>query len=169
MKTTIRKTALIASALAIGTAAAMAVAQGGPGYGPGYGGGPGYGRGMMGGGGPGYGPGGGYGPGSGMPESLNLTDEQRDKIQAIQEGNRQKNWTAMGQVRSEMFTLSRMYYADKVDANAIAEQQKKLDEARRLILKSRIESHNQVESVLTPEQRKLFRQYRPQWLQDGEL
>jgi Spy/CpxP family protein refolding chaperone len=179
MKTTIRKTALVASALVIGTAAALALAHGGPGYGPGYGGGTGYGPGMMGagpghgpgmmsGGGPGYGPGRGHAQGASLPESLNLTDEQREKILAIQEGNRQKNWTAMGQLRSEMFSMRRMYDADKVDANAIAEQHKKVDELRRLMLKSRLESHNQVEAVLTPEQRKQFRQVRPQWLQEGE-
>lgn len=153
---------------------------GGPGYGPGYGPGmmgggpgygPGYGPGMRGGGpgyGPGYGAGRGYGPGAGYLESLNLSDEQRDKIQAIQEENRQKNWTAMGQMRSEMFALRRMYFADKVDANAVAEQQKKVDELRRQMLKSRLESRNQVEAVLTPEQRKQFRQYRPWWMQDSE-
>lgn len=147
MNVTIRKAALIASALVIGTAGA-ALAQGGPGYGPGYGGGPGYGPGMMGGGGPGYGPGygagrgygpepgRGFGPGAGQLASLNLTDEQREKILAIQEDNRKKNWTAMGQIRAEM-------------------------------QKSRLESHNQIEAVLTPEQRKQFRQYRPQWLQEG--
>jgi Spy/CpxP family protein refolding chaperone len=183
MKVTIRKAALIASALAIGTTAAVVLAQGGPGYGPGYGGGPGYGPGMMGGGpgygsgygpgmmgggGPGYGPGrGGYGPGASPLEALNLTDEQREKILAIQEENRQKNWGAMGQMRSEMFALRRMYGADTVDPNAVAEQQKKVDELRRQMLRSRIESHNRVEAVLTPEQRKQFRQYWPWWLQDG--
>jgi len=164
MNLTIRKAALVATALVIGAAGAAAIAQAGPGYGPGYGGGPGYGPGMMGGAGPGR----GYGPGAGLPESLNLTDEQREKIQAIQEENRQKNWAAMGQLRSEMFALRRMYYADKVDPNAAAEQQKKVDELRRQMLKSRLESHNQVEAMLTPEQRKQFRQFRPQWLQEGE-
>jgi len=152
---------------------------GGPGYGPGMmGGGPGYGPGMMG-GGPGYGPGRGYGPGGGcgpgggfgpaaaMLESLNLTDEQFDKIQAMQEENRQKNWAAMGQLRAEMFKLRRMYYADKVDANAATEQQKKVDELRRQLLKSRIERRNQVEALLTPEQRAQFREYRPWWMQEG--
>ena len=189
MKATLRKTALIAAALALGGGAAAALAQG---YGPGYGGGPGYGPGMMG-GGPGYGPGmmggygpgmgggpgrgygpgggfgpgrGGYGPGGGMLESLNLTDEQREKILAIQEQNRQKNWAVMGQMRGEMFKLRSLYHTDKLDANALAEQQKKVDELRRQMFKSRIEAHSQVEGVLTPEQQKLFRQYRPLWLQD---
>ncbi len=178
----LRKFAMVATVLAAATMGVTAIAQG-PGYGPGMmGGGPGYGPGMMGGAGPGYGPGmrgggpgfGAYGPGRGygqgasLVDSLDLTDEQREKIRAIQEGNRQKNWTSMGQLRSEMFALRRLYYAEKVDANAVTEQQRKVDDLRRLMLKSRLESHNQVEAVLTPEQRKQFRQFRPQWLQDGE-
>jgi len=171
MKEKLRKLALVATVLAAATIGATAIAQG-PGYGPGMMGGggpgygPGYGPGMMGGGGPGYGP--GYGPGAGMLDSLNLSDEQRDKIQVLQEENRQKNWAAMGELRTEMFALRRMYYADKVDPNAVAEQQKKADELRRQMLKSRIESRNRVDALLTPEQRKQFRQYRPWWMQEGE-
>jgi len=189
MKAKLRKFALVATVLAAATIGATAIAQG-PGYGPGMmgGGGPGYGPGMMGGGGPGYGPGygsgmmggggpgfgpgfgpgRGYGPGANMLESLNLSDEQRDKIQVMQEENRQKNWATMGQLRTEMFALRRMYYADKVDPNAVAEQQKKVDELRRQMLKSRLESRNRVEALLTPEQRKQFRQYRPWWMQESE-
>jgi len=189
MKAKLRKFALVATVLAAATIGATAIAQG-PGYGPGMmgGGGPGYGPGMMGGGGPGYGPGygsgmmggggpgfgpgfgpgRGYGPGANMLESLNLSDEQRDRIQVMQEENRQKNWTAMGQLRTDMFALRRMYYADKVDANAVAEQQKKVDELQRQMLKSRLESRNRVEALLTPEQRKQFRQYRPWWMQESE-
>ena len=116
----------------------------------------------------GYGPGGGYGPGAGALDALKLSDEQRDKIQTIQEEHRQKNWAAMGQLRSEMFKLRRMFNTDKVDANAVAEQQKKVDELRRQMLKSRIESYNQIEGVLTPEQRKQFRQIHPWWLPEAE-
>ena len=175
----LRKLALAATLVAAGTLGAAALAQS-PGYGPGMVGGygAGYGPGMMGGNGPGYGYGpgmmgggrgfgpgrGGYGPG-GMLESLNLSDEQREKILAIQEQNRQKNWDTMGQMRSEMFKLRSMYNSDKLDANALADQQKKVDELRRQMFKSRIEAHSQVEGVLTPEQQKIFRQYRPWWLQ----
>ena len=139
---------------------------GGPGYGPGrgYGLGGGYGPGMMG----GYGPGRGYGPGAGLPEQLALTDEQREKIQGLQEENRQKNWTTMGQLRAETFKLRRMYATEKLDANALADQQKKVDELRRQMLKSRVENYNQVDAMLTPEQRKQFHQYRPWWMEDGE-
>jgi Spy/CpxP family protein refolding chaperone len=185
--------------LALGLAAAAAVyAQGGPGYGlgagygpgSGYGPGPGYGPGMMGGygGGPGmmggggmmggYGPGpgmmGGYGPGWGGPSggataALNLTDEQRDKVLAIQEENRRKNWDTMGKMRAEQFKLRSLYNADSVNPQAFAEQQKKVDDLRREMLVSRLETRKQVEAVLTPEQRKQFRQFGPRWLEDSEL
>jgi len=178
--------ALALSAGAFGTALAQGPGQGGgPGYGPGYGGGsgmmggPGWGPGMMG-GGPGYGPGGGrgagggqawggggYGPGWGLA-TLNLTDEQQQKVAAIQEENRRKNWDGMGQVRAEQFKLRQMAFSEKVDANAIVEQQKKVDDLRRNMLKSRIEARNQVDTILTPEQRKQHRQFGPWWLQDGD-
>ena len=164
MKTGILKNA----ALVLAVSAAMttgALAQG-YGYGPGMMGG-GFGPGMMGGGyGPGYGRG-GYGPGGGLA-ALNLSDEQRDRIFALQEENRNKNWGTMGQMRSEMFKLRKMYYGDKVDPKAYAEQQKKVDDLRRQMLASHIEMRNQVEQVLTPEQRKQFRSFGPWWQRDEE-
>ena len=131
--------------------------MGGYGYGPGMGG---YGR------GPGYGPGGrGFGSGGGLA-ALNLSSEQSEKIAAIQEENRRKNWNTMGQLRSEQFKLRQMYYADKIDSAAVTEQQKKVDELRRQMLKSSVETRNQVAAVLTPEQRKQFRQFGPGWLRE---
>jgi len=155
--------------LALGLAAAAAVyAQGGPGYGPGsgYGPGPGYGQGqgMMGGYGPGWG-----GPSGGATAALNLTDEQRDKVLAIQEENRRKNWDTMGKMRAEQFRLRSLYNADSVEPQAFAEQQKKVDDLRREMLVSRLETRKQVEAVLTPEQRKQFRQFGPRWLEESEV
>ena len=159
-------------AFAIGSSA---VAQQGPGYGPGpgygyghwmmggRGPGDGYGRGMMG----GYGPDGGYGAGAGLA-ALNLTDEQREKIARIQEDNRSKNWNTMGQMRGEMFKLRQMYYGDKLDSNVISEQQRKVDELRRQMLKAQIETRNQVAGVLTPEQRQQFRSFGPWWAPETE-
>ena len=172
-----RKTLVIGAALAL--ASSVAAAQG---YGPGQG--YGQGRGMMGGGqGPGMmggqGPGmmGGQGPGmmggqgygaGGMFAALNLSDDQREKIAGIQEAQRQKNWATMGTVRSEQFKLRGMYGAERLDADKIAEQQKKVDELRRQMLKSRVEAHNQIAAVLTPEQRKQLRQMAPGWISEQE-
>ena len=107
------------------------------------------------------------GGGQGVLASLNLTDEQREKIASIQEQSRAKNWAAMGEVRTEQHKLRGLYRADKLDADKIAEQQTKVDELRRQMLKSRVEAHNQVAAVLTPEQRKELRQHSPWRLSDG--
>jgi Spy/CpxP family protein refolding chaperone len=156
------KRSMVVAGTVLALASSAALAQG---YGPGYG----QGRGMMGGG---YGPGmmgGGYGPGAGGAlAALNLSDEQREKIAAIQEQNRAKNWAAMGEVRAEQFKLRSMYRGERLDADKIAEQQKKVDELRRQMLKSRVEAHNQVAAVLTPEQRKQLRQFAPGWLSEEE-
>lgn len=160
MKTRTWTAGLVALGLAGAVAAAFAQ---GPGPGPGYG--PGYGPGM--GGGPGYGGGRGFGQGGGLA-ALNLSSEQREKIATIQEENRKANWNAMGQLRSEQFKLRQMYNADKIDSAAVSEQQKKVDELRRQMLKSRLDAHNQVSAILTPEQRKQFRQLGPWWSREEE-
>jgi Spy/CpxP family protein refolding chaperone len=156
------KRTLIAAALVL--APALATAQG-YGYGPG----PGYGPGM------GYGPGGGggwggrggmmMGYGRGGLASLNLSDAQAEKIFAIQDAQHQKNWPAMSKMRGEMFKLQRMYYDDKADPKAVAEQQKKVDDLRRTMLQSRLEARKQIEAVLTDDQRKQLRQFGPWWLE----
>jgi Spy/CpxP family protein refolding chaperone len=61
-----------------------------------------------------------------------------------------------------------MYYADKIDAAAVTEQEKKVDELRRQVTKSRVEARNQIAAILTPEQRKQFRQFGPWWLREED-
>jgi len=104
---------MIAAALAL--APALAIAQGyGPrqGYGPGMGYGQGTGRGMM---------GGGYGGGL---ATLDLSDEQAQKIFAIQEAARKKNWETMNRVRAEMFK-SHLETRKQIEAVLTPEQRKK--------------------------------------------
>ena len=149
-----RKTLILGAALAL--ASSLAAAQG---YGQGQGM---MGQGMMGQGMMGEGMM-GSGRQGGMFAALNLTDEQRQKVLAIQEQHRTKNWAAMGEVRAEQYKLRSLYGAEKLDADKVAEQQKKVDELRRGLLKSRVEAHNQMAAVLTPEQRKLLRQHAPWW------
>lgn len=151
------RTALIFGA-ALALASSLATAQG---YGQGYGSGHGQGRGMMGDGMMGQ-----RQQQGGVLAALGLSEEQREKVLAIQEEHRRKNWAAFGEVRTEQYKLRSLYGADKVDPDKVAEQQKKVDELRRALLKSRVEAHNQMAAVLTPEQRKLLRQQAPGWLSD---
>ena len=156
MRTTLRMTAI-----ALGLAAAGVAGAQGYGYGPG----------MMGGYGPSGGMMGGYGGGMMGPGplgALDLKEDQRDKIFAIQEEARNKNFGTMTKMRAEQYKVAKMYNAEKADPKAVAEQQKKVDDLRRQMIQSHVETRNQIEAVLTPEQKKQFRQHGPRWMQGTE-
>ena len=172
MMQTMRFTAF---ALALATTGAVIAQPYGPGYGPGHGA-AGYGPGMMGdayGGGmmhDEYGPGmmdgrhggmAGFASGAGMMGlgALDLSDDQRDKVFAIHEEARTKNFSTMTRMRAEQYSLAKMYRADKADPNAIGEQQKKVDELRREMIRSHVQTRNDIQALLTPDQKKQLRQY----------
>jgi Spy/CpxP family protein refolding chaperone len=134
----------------------------------GYGSGMMGGRGMMGGGsGPGM-TGSGYGMGYGAYAALDLTDEQRQKLAALGEQSRSKAWDTMGRLRTEQFRLRELLRAEPVNASAVVDQQAKIDELRRQVLKSRIEARNEMAAVLTSEQRKKLRDTGPWWYRDDD-
>ena len=125
---------IVVAALAL--AAGSALAQG---YGPGGG--------NCWGGGEGFGPGAGYGPGMGYGRA-NLTDEQRAKAAVLQEKFRESNWKTMGDMQKERFKLSELYRAAKPDANAIAEQEKKVDALREQMFKARNDHRREMQALL---------------------
>lgn len=141
-----RKLAL-GAALALATS--LALAQGAPPM-------------MMNGGGMMMGPGMMMGGGP-MMASLHLTDEQEDKLFALHEQMRAKNFGTMGKLHAEQFKLSKLMKAETVDSKAVVEQQKKVDEVRREMLASHLEMRKQAEAILTPEQKKQLRQMGPMW------
>ncbi len=146
------------------------------GYGPGGGYGMGMGPGMMGGM---MGPGmmGGYGPGIGMGPgmmgygplgALNLTEDQRKKIEGIHEEVRRKQWDLMGKMMEERQKLAALFWAEKRDNKAIQEQYKKLQDLRQQHLQLRLEAHDKLEGVLTKEQKEQLKRFGPWWAQDIE-
>ena len=158
-----KRLTLTVVAIAAGLSTGAALAQGyghrhemmqGEGHGPGmmqgYGHGPGMGMGMMEGQG-------GRGPGMMGAYGLDLSPEQEDKVLAIREEHRRKNWDAMGKLEGEEYKLRRLENAGSPDTKAIVEQQKRVDELRREMLASRLEMRKEMEAVLTPEQRKQLR------------
>ena len=132
----------------------------GPGMmGPGYGN---MGPGMM---GPGYGnmgPGYGYmGPGMSPEDNygLNLSEDQRDKIAAIQKQARKEQWDLMTQMREEQYKMQELYYAQRPDPSAINAQAAKIEQLQRKMVQANINAQKQVESVLTPEQREQMQRW----------
>lgn len=142
----------------------------GGGYGPGMMGG-GYGMGMMGGYGPGmmgggYGMGmmGGYGHGMmggygmGPMYGLDLSKEQRDKINAIHDDLRKQNWQRMGKMMDAMARMRELYQSDTPDPKAVGKAFAEISDIKRQMLEARVAAHNELNKVLTDDQRQQLRQ-----------
>ena len=163
----------------------------GPGYGMGpgmmggyggYGGGYGMGPGMM--GGYGWGPGmmnmmmgmmGGFGSGYGMGPGmmgygmgplymLNLSDSQRDKIEKIRDGERQKHWDIAGKILEEQNKLRDLYQAEPQDPKKIGAVYGNIAKLQQQMLEIHVQANNDAQKTLTKEQREQLKQwYRGMW------
>lgn len=131
----------------------------GPGMMGGYGSGYGMGPGMMG----GYGPGNGMGPGMmggyGHFRGLNLSNDQQAKIAQIRKAMRTKQWALMGEMMDAQDKLQDLYDEDKQDAAAINKQYKVIEDLRSRMVDNSVEAHNQINAILTKEQREKFRDW----------
>lgn len=158
------------------------------GYGPGYhmgpgmgmmgGNGPGYGMGpgMMGGGyggmgmmggmmgmGPGM-MGGGYGMGPGMMGGygmgmMNLSDDQRAKMNKIVDGERKQHWAIMGKMMDEQTKLRDLYSADKPDPKKVGAVYGEIGKLQQQMIETHVQATNQMQDILTKEQREQIRQW----------
>lgn len=130
--------------------------------------GPGGGMGMMGMGGPGMGMMGGgmgMGPGMGMMGGmgpvwmLDLTDEQRDKIEKIQDDVRRKNWDTYGKIMDEQAKLRDLYAGETVDPKKVGAVYGGIAKLQQQVIEANVEAHNRVQAVLTKEQKEQLRQW----------
>jgi len=118
----------------------------GPGMMGGYGpGGYGMGPGMMG----GYGPG-GYG-------GLNLSDEQRAKIAAIQQEVSRKQWDLIGKMHEQGYHMDQFNAPGTVDESAARKAYQVMSDAHKAMFETMLESRKRIDAVLTNEQREQLR------------
>jgi Spy/CpxP family protein refolding chaperone len=135
--------------------------MGGSGMGMGPGGGMGMGMMSMGGpgmgmmGGMGMGPGGGMGPVS----MLDLTDEQRNKIENIHDDVRRKNWDTYGKIMDEQSKLRDLYSGETVDAKKAGVVYGNISKLQQQVFETNIEAHNRAQAVLTKEQKEQLKQW----------
>ena len=110
--------------------------------------------------------GGGAGPmmggcqGMGPVGLLDLNDEQRAKVNKIQDDLRRQHWETMGKIMDEQAKLRDLYSADKRDSQAILKVHEQVDQLRRKMTEAHLKADNQMEAVLTKEQREQLRQMR---------
>lgn len=140
----------------------------GGGWGPAWGAGPG----MMGGPGPswGMGPGmmmggHGFGPGAGLPGPwralawLDLDDSQRRQLRELQRQQRRAHWELMGRMIEETEKLHDAWDVESGtrDRAAILAANQRIADLRRQMLESQLDAADQIDRILTPEQRERLR------------
>jgi len=109
--------------------------------------------------------GGGMGMGGGMMgmgpyHMLNLTDDQRSRINKMHDAQRRKHWETMGKIMDERAKLRDLYSADKLDTKRILKVQEEIDRMHRSMLEQHLNTRNQIDALLTPEQREQLKSYR---------
>ncbi|MDG6777405.1 Spy/CpxP family protein refolding chaperone [Thiomicrorhabdus sp. zzn3] len=129
----------------------------GPGYGmmQGYGMGPGYG--MM----YGYGMGPGYGMMYGGPGMLNFNDSQIKQMDQIRNRHFKKQEPLMREIWQERNRLQRLLNSERRDSKAIDRAYDKVRDLERKAFKERMQMQNEMEGILTKEQREALRRGYP--------
>jgi Spy/CpxP family protein refolding chaperone len=134
--------AVLVVALSLSTGAAMAQGWGrGSGYGPGSG--------------PGYGPRGAWGPG------LNLTSEQNQKLQALQESFLKQTLPLRNEMQIKQFDLRTLWAQSNPDQGKILAKQKEINALREQLQEKGIQNRLEIRKILTPEQQAQFGIYGP--------
>ncbi|MHB8729276.1 MAG: Spy/CpxP family protein refolding chaperone [Sulfuricaulis sp.] len=114
----------------------------------------GMGQGMMGGAGMGAGM-----MGFGPVRYLDLSDEQRAKINKIGDAERKQHWAVMGQMMEEQNKLRDLYYAAEPDPKKVGAVYGQISKLRQQMLETHIQAANEMRQVLTKEQREQLREW----------
>lgn len=124
----------------------------------------GYGMGMMGGRGPGSGMGYGMGMmgacGAGLPGMLDLSEEQRTKINRLQDEMDKAHWTIMGKMMEEQNRLRDLYQMDELDSKKIGAVYANISKLRQQMIEMHAQTTNQIQALLTKGQREQLRNWR---------
>jgi Spy/CpxP family protein refolding chaperone len=126
-----------------------------PPYGPGYGW---MGPGMMGGSGMGPGMMGGYG--MGPYAMLNLSDDQRGKINKIHDAERKQHWTIMGKMMDVENKQRDLLAQSEPDPKKVGAAYAEMAKLRQQMLETHVQASNDMQKVLTKEQREQLQQWR---------
>ena len=93
------------------------------------------------------------GPQTGSYWSLKLSDEQRDKILAIERVASSKRWELMGKMREQGMRMHENYATGKVDDEALRKNYQAMSEAHKAMFETSLQARKDSLAVLTPEQR----------------
>lgn len=99
------------------------------------------------------------GPRTAIVQSLNLSDEQRGKITKLIDKLQHDNWNTMGMIMDESGVLRDLYHADRRDPVAIDATYQKIFDLKRKMIKSALDTENEIEDLLAADQLKQLRDH----------
>lgn len=99
--------------------------------------------------------------GRGALDALDLTDDQRAKIDKIQDETRKTHWSFMGAMMEHQAKIRDLYQALDPDTDAIAKAYRELGELQQKMVESSLAAQKGVEALLTKEQKEKLRRYSP--------
>ena len=88
-----------------------------------------------------------------MVMSLDLSDEQRSRINKLSDELIHDNWATKGLIMDGSAKLRDLYAADKRDPAAIGKEYQKIFDLQRQMIEATITAQNRIEELLTPDQR----------------
>jgi len=127
------------------------------GHGYGMMGGQGMGPGMMGGYGGGHGMMGGYG--MGPYAMLDLSDDQRSKINKIHDAERKQHWAIMGKMMDVENKQRDLLAQSEPDPKKVGAAYAEMAKLRQQMLESHVQANNDMQKLLTKEQREQMQQW----------
>ncbi|MBI3901819.1 MAG: Spy/CpxP family protein refolding chaperone [Nitrosomonadales bacterium] len=93
-------------------------------------------------------------------DALNLSEEQRAKVNKLADELRHNNWSTQGLINDETARLRDLYEADKRDPAAIGKEYQKVFDLKRQMIETYLDTQNRIEEVLTDEQRARMKEER---------
>ncbi|NNM82659.1 MAG: hypothetical protein HKL98_08695 [Burkholderiales bacterium] len=97
------------------------------------------------------------GPRTAIVLSLPLTAEQRASINKLTDKLQHDNWATMGTIMDDTGVLRDLYQAERRDPVAIDKTYQRIFDLKRQMIKGALDTENQIEDLLTPDQLKEFR------------
>lgn len=96
--------------------------------------------------------------------SVDLKEEQMQKIQDIRSKLRDAYADLQDELEIESLKLAKKYRGEKLDPSDIGESYDKIFDVRRRMIEKRIEGHNEMFAVLTKEQKDKLDQHGLRWM-----
>jgi Spy/CpxP family protein refolding chaperone len=96
-----------------------------------------------------------------MQSALDLSDDQRKKLDVINDDLQTKTWDIMGKMRVEMSKMRELMVADPLDKAALDATYKRMNDLRQERFDAHLTAHEQMAAVLTKEQRQQLRHFGP--------